>query len=473
MDRSMGLKPIFIYGALLMAGLVLAQEQKPDDQRTKDQKALDRRTPEEKQAEANQTYEGPSILSRDKSLIGERGGKLIDFRFYGEVTGIYDSGLTPLATNGQGNILNVGSQYGAEAGFGVFGARRWRRDRLNLEYKGSYRHYANSGAFGGSDQFLNLSYAHQLKRRLSLDLKETVGTNTLSNGGFAYLPLTNTDLFAVPANELFDSRTNFLQSRVDLTWQQSARLSIGLGGEGFIVRRSSLVLAGLNGYNARANAAYRITRRQTISVSYNYTYFDFQRTFGNAKLQTAALGYSLGLSRKWDFSMQFGATRVETLGLTQVSLDPAIAAIVGRNVAVVTFFRMLYAPDLEARLIRRFDRSSLDINYSLGVVPGNGVYLTSKQSVGSVGYSYTGFRKLTAGANASYNELSAVGQTLGKYTNIQGGFGVTYKIFQATHLQMRYDYRHYTTQNTLFQKDSNRLSLGLAFSPGETPLAIW
>jgi hypothetical protein len=468
------LKPKFICVALLMAGFALAQDQKPDDQKTKDQKAADQKTPEEKQAEkdASQTYEGPSILSRDKSLIGERGGKLIDFRFYGEVTGVYDSGLTPLATNGQGNILNVGSQYGEEVGFGVIGARRWRRDRLNLEYKGSYRHY-NSGAFSGADQFLNLSYAHQLKRRLTLDLKETVGTSTLSNGGFAYLPLTNTDLFAVPANELFDSRTNFLQSRVDLTWQHTARLSVGLGGEGFLVRRSSLALAGLNGYNARANVAYRITRRQTVSANYDYAYYDFQRTFGNAKLQTATLGYSIGLSRKWDFSMQAGGTRVESLGLTQVSLDPAIAAIVGRNVAVVTFFRVVYAPDAEARLIRRFDRSSLTMGYSVGVVPGNGVYLTSRQNAGTVGYSYTGYRRLTAAANASYNELSSVGQTLGKYTNVQGGFGVTYKLVQATHLQLRYDYRHYTTQNTAFQKDSQRVSVGLAFSPGETPLAIW
>ncbi len=80
---------------------------------------------------------------------------------------------------------------------------------------------------------------------------------------------------------------------------------------------------------------------------------------------------------------------------------------------------------------------------------------------------------MTAGANASYNELSSVGQTLGKYTNTQGGVALTYKLVHGTHVEMRYDYRHYTTQNTFYQKDSQRLSLGLAFSPGETPLAIW
>jgi hypothetical protein len=171
--------------------------------------------------------------------------------------------------------------------------------------------------------------------------------------------------------------------------------------------------------------------------------------------------------------MDAGGIRIQTLGLTQVSIDPAIAAIVGRNVAVVTFFKTVYAPNIDARLIRRFDRSSLTLGYSIGATPGNGVYLTSRQNAGTLGYSYTGFRRFTAGANAMYNELSSIGQGLGKYTNTQGGAALTYKLSHGAHVQFRYDYRHYTTQNTLYQKDSQRVVVGLAFSPGETPLAIW
>jgi hypothetical protein len=234
-----------------------------------------------------------------------------------------------------------------------------------------------------------------------------------------------------------------------------------------------LALAGLNGYDAHANAAYRLTRRQTVSADYDYTYFDFQRAFGNAKLQSVSLGYSIGLSRAWDLSLRAGGLRIEDLGITQVAIDPAIAAIVGRNFANVSFFRVIYAPLAEARLMRRFTRSSLTLGYSIGATPGNGVYLTSRQNAGSIGYSYTGYRRWTVGLNASYNELSSVGQNLGKYTNLQGGTGITYKVGRETHIELRYDYRHYTTQNNSFQKDSNRVSLGLAFSPGQTPLAIW
>jgi hypothetical protein len=443
---------------LFAAGCILAQEPNPSDQTDQD---------------PDQTYQGPSILSRDKSLLGERAGKLLDFRYYAEVTGVFDSGLVPLITNAQGNLVNVGGAYGVETGFGVIGTRRWKRDKLSLEYKGAYRQYSVNDVSQGLDQFLNLAYSRRLTERLTLDLKDIAGTTSLANGAFSYLPLTNTDLFALPANELFDIRTNFAQSRVDATWQQTARLSFGFGGEGFVVRRSSLLLAGLNGYDARANAAYRLTNRQTLSGDYNYTYYDFQRAFGNARLQSVSLGYSIGLSRKYDFSLRAGGIRIDSLGIIQVPIDPAIAAIVGENYANVTSARTIYAPLGEARLIRRFDRSSLMLDYAMGVSPGNGLYLTSRQTSATAGYSYTGYRRWTFALNSGYSELSSVGQTLGKYTNVQGGTGVTYKVGRETHIQFRYDYRHYTTQNTFYQKDSNRVSLGLAFSPGETPLAIW
>src|ERR1700674_2654106 len=86
--------------ALFTVGFALAQDQKPDDPKAN-------LPPPDPQEQEQQTYAGTSILSRDKSLIAERGGKLLDFRFYGEVTGIYDSGLTPLSTDTQGNLINV------------------------------------------------------------------------------------------------------------------------------------------------------------------------------------------------------------------------------------------------------------------------------------------------------------------------------------------------------------------------------
>src|SRR5579862_3756504 len=128
--------------ALWMAACAWAQNPAPgpaqnpaqgQDQKSQDQK--DQTQQDQTQADQDQTYAGPSIISRDKSLIGERGGKLIDFRFYGEITGVYDSGLTPVTVDSQGGVPSFGG-YGVEAGFGVIGSKSWVHDKLSLEYRG-------------------------------------------------------------------------------------------------------------------------------------------------------------------------------------------------------------------------------------------------------------------------------------------------------------------------------------------------
>src|SRR5216684_3587157 len=66
---------------------------------------------QEPSTESTKEYQGPTILSRDKSLIGERGGKLLDFRFYVDIMGAYDSGLTSVGTDASGNLARYGSNY--------------------------------------------------------------------------------------------------------------------------------------------------------------------------------------------------------------------------------------------------------------------------------------------------------------------------------------------------------------------------
>jgi hypothetical protein len=420
--------------------------------------------------------DGPSILSRTAAPSQTTKGAMNAFGLYAQIIGVYDSGLiVPL--NATGKPGNAVASFGEEANFGANASQRWRRGKLSVEYRGSYRQYTHAPAFDGLDQFLQIDYSEALSRHLTLDLKNTLGTTTLANGAFSYFPLASLDRLGMPTDELFDSRTNYLQSRVDLTWRLTSRLSINFGGDGFVVRRASLLLAGLNGYNARSSVAYRFTPRQTISASYENTYFDFENAFGNSRLETAALGYSIGLTRQWDLSTLAGGVRVNTLGLTEIPLNPSIVALTGENFAVVTFRNALYLPVAEVRLIRRFQTASLTFDYASAVTPGNGLYLTSRQTSGAVAYSYVASRALQARMSAGYNQLSALGQTLGKYSNLQGGVQVLYKLTGDTYLDVRYDYRHYTahysTGDAFLENDSNRVSLGVAFSLGETSSGIW
>ena len=288
-------------------------------------------------APQDSSYAGPSILSRESGLSEETRGAMNVFGLYAELIGVYDSGLT----TAQGRRVDG---FGEETNFGANVSHNWRRGKLNVEYRGSYRRYSDAPAFNGFDQYLQLNYSEALLRHLTLDLKNTLGTTTLANGAFSFFPQTALDRLGLPTDELFDSRTTYLQSRVDLTWRLTPRLSFNFGGDGFVIRRASVLLAGLNGFNVRASAAYRLTPRQTISASYENTYFDFQAAYGNSRLETIALGYSVGLTREWDLSTLAGGIRVDSLGLMQVPLDPAIMALTGETFAVVTFSNVRYLP---------------------------------------------------------------------------------------------------------------------------------
>jgi hypothetical protein len=421
-----------------------------------------------------QQYEGPSISSRDKTLIGERGGKLLDFRVWAGVNGVYDSGIVPVSTDATGHISSVPGSEGVEASFGLSGSRQWQRDSLSIDYSGSFRHYANNSSYDGIDQFLNLRYGRILSRRITLDIKETGGISNLANGAYTYLPLTALDLASTPTNELFDNRTYYSTSRVALIWKKSARLSLSVSGQGYIVRRASEALAGLNGYSGGADVAYRITRRQTISLNYFYTYYDYQRVFGNANVQTVSAGYSIGLGRRWDASFALGGSYAGTTGEQQVAVSPAIVAIIGVPTITTTFNDHTVVPYGSAGIVRRFSRSAISLNATTGVSPGNGVYLTSKQTAASASYSYIGLRHWTLGASFAFAQLSSIAQAdLGKYDNYQAGVGATYQIAPQMHMEFRYDYRHYSANDGFYLKDSPRVSVGFAWSPGELPLAIW
>ena len=420
------------------------------------------------------SYEGPSILSRDTNTTGKRAG-LLDYRFWGQITGVYDTALTPVVTNASGGLAQEPGAYGIEAGGGIVGSKLFRHDEVSVDYNGTWRHYPNSSFFDGTDQFLDFAYKHTFTRHLVIETRLTAGVATLSNGAFTYAPISSTEVYSIPVNQLFDNRTEYLQPRVDLTWIKSSRLSFSAGGEGILMRYRSQALASVNGYNAHADAAYRITRRQTVYVSAERTEFDYLRTFGYGTFYVVEGGYGIGLSRRWDLSIEAGAARTNITALRVVNLDPAIAAIVGTPSAVSVFNAKGWTPTYSARLSRNFQHSSASISATQGISPGNGVYLTSKSSIVAGAFSYNGMRRLTFAASAAYRRLDALAQTLGAYSGENAGVGVTYRMTNIVNMMARYDYLRYDTGITggSFRKDSNRISVGLAFSPGERSLPIW
>jgi hypothetical protein len=423
--------------------------------------------------QSEEPYEGPSILTRDSTNAGQRAGKLLDFQLWGEITGIVDSGLTGVSLNSAGQLNVAPTLYGVEAGFGATGSKSWESDQVSLDYRGDWRQYDPSAIFDGTEQFLDVQWKHRLARHLELTVHEVGGITNLSFGQLTYVPLANTDLLGVPLNELFDNTTYFSQSTVNLEWQTSARLSFNFGGDGFIVRRVSPLLTDSNGYRGRGDVAYRLTKRQSIYASYSYEHFDYPRSFGYSNINEVESGWSLGLGPRTDFSIDGGAAQVQTLGLIQVALPPAVAAIVGQGYTTTTSERNVIIPVGQARFTQRFSTSALNLNGGITISPGDGVYLTSRAISGSVGYSYVGGKRLTFQTTAAYSRLTSAGQqTIAPYDGYLAGAGMTYRLFAHASMEARYDWRRYNVASVA-NKDENRVTLGMAIGTGERPLAIW
>ena len=421
----------------------------------------------------DESYQGPSILSRLTPTLGQRGGQVIDIRPYVDVSWVYDNGMLGVGVNSVGKVVPAPAEQGVTAGFGVTGTKRWRHDVLSVDYRGNYTDYQPLNFFNGLSQFLGMNYLHTFSPKLQLDLRETAGESPYSYGQYSFIPIQAADQIGVPTNQLFDNPVYFSDTGVDLTWQKTARLSFSFGGDGFVMRNRSVALIGVNGGVARADVAYRLTRTQTVDLSYNYTDIAYSNLFGGASYHTLAIGYSIALTPQWTLSAQGGAYIIHSLSLIQVPINPAIAAIVGAGYATVIYRPTDYAPLVQAQAMRKFAKASLSFQYGQSVTPGNGVYLVSEARTATSNYSYLGFKRFTTSIYANYTDFSAVAQQIGAYRMYGVGVGMTYKLAPNTFLETRYDFRRYSAAGISVLGNENRISVGLAFSPGPTPLAIW
>lgn len=225
---------------------------------------------------------------------------------------------------------------------------------------------------------------------------------------------------------------------------------------------------------ARGDLEYRVSRHSTIGADYRFTYFEYTKGFGNSDIHSVGLNYSTALSPHLQFSARIGGARVESQSLTVVTLDPTIAALLGESVGIQAAYQRNYVPDLQGRLSYSGKMSQFSLAYYNQVIPGNGVYLTSRNNTGNVTYSYTGVRHWNFGLNGMYGRMTALVQGIGAYTAYGAGFGVTRDLAKGLHVVGRFDVRHYDVSGgTLPINTEYRTSLGFTFSPGELPLVLW
>ncbi len=423
----------------------------------------------------NGGFGGPAVLGRGGgSSTGQRAGGDLGLRFYAGVTGTFDTGLSGYAIDPSGATVNQNSR-GIAGVFGVYGTKRLRRGAFGVNYYGAYNQ-STQKLYNGFDQVLGLFYSTQTTKRSQISFNLSAGTTNRAIG----LPVTggllenSANSYAIPTSELFDNRFYYGGGGVQYIIQKSARLSIGLSGNGFITRRTGGTLFGSNGGSSGANAAYRLSRRQTISAGYQFLFYNFTRNFGDSYGHGVYAGYSTQFSPNLSLSLRGGATRLESLGLFTVTIDPVIAALIGIRTTSSVYYSVAYIPNGMADLrILLNKRSNLSVFGALFVSPGNGIINTSRSLSAGTSYGYTGFRVVSLSGNVSYNRLSSLIGDHESFETINGTVSATRRLTGSFHLNATTGYRKFLQSNTsTYNRGSYFGTVGIFWSPGELPLAI-
>lgn len=398
-------------------------------------------------------------------------------RFFVGVNGIYDSGLTGFQIDSSGNFPGFGAK-GVEIAGGVYGSKSFRRALLSLSYQGSYRQYSVETGFNGADQSLALGYRKQLNARSTFNMDVNAGT---TNRLFGLQGLNGSinqfnALSLNPVNELFDNRIYFGAGSLGYSYQRTARSSVTLFGSGNLVRRSGNVLFGLNGGSAGAAYSFRLDRRQTLSIGYNYFFFNYTRNFGDAHGHGGQLTYATTFGRRVTMQVQGAMNRLELLTLRNVAVDPVIAALIGIFSTSEVFYGIVYLPTGNAALSVRLSKSnSLSFSGGLFVIPGNGVTGTSRNTNVGGSYNYSGLRKVNLGGGVFYNLTSTLNGPNTKFSAVQTSFNASSRLRSDLFLTFTAGTRNFlgaTTFNNSFNRNAVFVNVGLAWSPGEIPLAI-
>jgi hypothetical protein len=359
---------------------------------------------------------------------------------------------------------------------GISGAHSWQHSSISLDYKGSVRQYNQASYFDGTDQRMLLGITHQFTRHVALTLRETGGIFSRSYGSLGLTPTANYDPSQsyVPTTSFFDNSSVYLTTQADLTIQKSARLSFDFGGDYFFTKYRSSALYDTTGVAARSDVQYRLSRRSTIGAIYSFTHFAVGRLFSNTDVHSIAGAYALRLTRTLEFSGYAGISRIESKFIQTVPADPAVTALLGITRGTAIIYSISYTPLVQARLSKTFHRGVAYVSAGHMVMPGNGLFLTSTQTMLTAGYTYTGLRRWSFNASGTYNRANSIANVVGTYGDKGGTFTVSRELTRSVHAILSFYGREYNSASfAKYNRPVYETRIGLGFAPGEVPLRIW
>ena len=420
-------------------------------------------------------YGGPAILSRGEAPAAMAGPD-VTFRPVVEVSGVYSTGLSGVAINPQGNVPNISGE-GVSGSVGVSGSHNWRHTLLGLTFVGSYTHYFGNANYDNIDLSMLMGFKHRLSRHVSLSWNNALAVFKRDPGFIATISPSvpfDPNQTNAPTTDFFNNRTISASSQLGLVIQQSTRLSMSLTGGIFNIDRAATGLYGVLGETAVGDVQYRLSRRATIGADYNYSHYSFSHLISNSNLQGGAATFAYQLSRWWEFSGYGGFYRVETKFVQSVPVDPAVAAIIGITQSSQIVYSVRYVPNVSGRISRTFHKGVLYLTAGHLVTPGNGLFLTSEVTMGSAGYTYTGLRRWSFGANITYERAKSIGNVVGSYDSEIAYVSMSRQLVHSLHLVASFSGRKYHSPSfASYNQVVYTGTIGLGWTPGDVPLRIW
>ncbi len=420
-------------------------------------------------------YQGPGVMSRGAGGIGRRAGRVANIRFLVDVAGSYDNGFVPLQVNEAGELVTTGANYGVEISVGAFGQKSWRRTLVALDYQSQYGRYNVNRFLNGFIHNLGVGVAHQWSRSIAVDAQLAAGTTNRAIGFFGGVPLgggVGSPDIGGPGTFIFDNRVYFAQLGGNLVWTPSSRWSVAGGGNYFRIDRTASGLVDSRGYVLQAQTGYRLNRRQQVSGGYFYNSFGFPGAFGTSQIHGFFGGWRYQSGARWNIDVQGGVFRAYTEGLTQVTLDPAVAALLGQTAAIRAFQRTVWLPTFNIGVSRNWRRTGINLAYSRGVNPGNGLFLTTSSDNGNANFNYTPGRNWTFGTFVNYTRMNSIGPDFNAIEQVSAGVNASYRIRGDLFFRSSVDFRRILTQNSTFRQNSQRVLIGISYSPGEIPISF-
>lgn len=431
----------------------------------------------DQEADLTREYAGPAVLTRSYAVERPSLPESANFRPFVGIRQVADNGLNSIANATSGKAVNRFG-YGDLISFGIDGRNYWRHDLLQAGLSGEYSYYGNNSQFNGTNVSGSVNYTHVLSRRLRLSIVDH--TSHLSRNNSLTNPALNPDLTVANVNlsttangQIFDESTTQSSNTVSLTWQQSVRTSWNFSQTSFFVKRAGEGLINSQGMQSAADYAYRFSRRTTLGLYYSYSYYKYSKGLGNTSSSTVGAIYSHAFDSRTELRFRAGASMLENLGITAVSIDPAIAALLGQPTGIVQLYTQATPVDVSVSFTREMHQNRrLHLAYNRSTSPGNGVFLTSTQVAYDGGLDFKLKKLFSVSVSAGKTQLVSVSQTIGAYGNTYARLSVTRPIRRNMDGVFSVDYRHFQITNTPMLQNQYRMTLGFTWSNPDFPRRV-